>query len=219
MKRRLLLAAAVLAVLGGALWSQLGGNQTAGAANADAADYANIDTSSIVEMAIGPEDAPVTVIEYASLTCPHCARFHQTTFQDVKRDYVDTGKIRYIYRDVFFDGAGLRGSLLARCAGPDKFFGITDLLFSRQEEWLDAKTMGDVMDNLMRMGKVAGLGEDQIKACIEDQDKAQILEAWFRQHAEKDKITSTPTIVIDGQQYGNPSYAELKKVLDEKLGQ
>ncbi|MCQ0091659.1 DsbA family protein [Roseovarius sp. M141] len=219
MNRRLLLGAAALALLGGVGWSQLGGNQTAGAANADASDYADIDTSSIVEMTMGPEDAAVTVTEYASLTCPHCAEFHKTTFQELKRDYIDTGKVRYIYRDVFFDGAGLRGSLLARCAGPTRFFGINDLLYTRQKEWLDAKTMGDVMDNLVRIGKVAGLGEDQIVACIEDQNKAETLEAWFRQHAAADEITSTPTVVIDGQSYGNPSYAELKALLDEKLAQ
>ncbi len=218
MNRRLLLGAAALALVGGIVWSQLGGSQTTGAANA-AVDYADVDTSSIVEMTMGPEDAPVTVVEYASLTCPHCARFHETTFQEVKRDFIDTGKIRYIYRDVFFDGAGLRGSLLARCAGPTRFFGMNDLLFSRQQKWLDAKTMGDVMDNLVRIGKVAGLGEEQIKACIEDQEKAEVLEAWFRQHAEKDGITSTPTVVVDGKSYGNPSYGELKKILDEKLAE
>ena len=218
MNRRLLLGAAALALVGGVVWSQLGGSQTTGAAIA-ASDYADVDTSSIVEMTMGPEDAPVTVVEYASLTCPHCARFHETTFQELKRDFIDTGKIHYIYRDVFFDGAGLRGSLLARCAGPTRFFGMNDLLFTRQKEWLDAKTMSDVMDNLVRIGKVAGLGEEQIVACIEDQEKAEVLEAWFRQHAEKDEITSTPTVVIDGKKYGNPSYAELKKTLDEKLAE
>lgn len=218
MNRRLLLGAAALALVGGVVWSQLGGSQTTGAANA-AADYADVDTSSIVEMTMGPEDAPVTVVEYASLTCPHCARFHETTFQELKRDFIDTGKIRYIYRDVFFDGAGLRGSLLARCAGPTRFFGMNDLLFTRQQEWLDAKTMGDVMDNLRRIGKIAGLGEDQINACIEDQDKAAVLEAWFQQHREKDDITSTPTVLVDGKSYGNPPYSELKAALDEKLAE
>ncbi len=219
MNRRLLLGVAALALVGGVVWSQLGGNQTAGAANADAGDYADVDTSSIIEMTMGPEDAAVTVTEYASLTCPHCATFHATTFQDLKRDFIDTGKVRFVYRDVFFDGAGLRGSLLARCAGPTRFFGMTDLLFSRQKEWLDAKTMGDVMDNLVRMGKVAGLGEEQIIACIEDQEKAETLEAWFRQNAEADNITSTPTVLIDGEAYGNMSYADLKKILDEKLAE
>ncbi|WP_113911018.1 DsbA family protein [Roseovarius dicentrarchi] len=218
MNRRLLLGAAALALVGGIVWSQLGGGQTTGAANA-AADYADVDTSSIVEMTMGPENAPVTVYEYASLTCPHCARFHATTFQELKRDFIDTGKIRYVYRDVFFDGAGLRGSLLARCAGPERFFGMNDLLYSRQQEWLDAQTMTDVMDNLVRIGKVAGLGEEQITACIQDQEKAEVLEAWFRQNAEKDGITSTPTIVIDGQTYGNPPYAELKATLEEKLAE
>ncbi|PVA10057.1 thiol-disulfide oxidoreductase [Pelagivirga sediminicola] len=220
MNRKILIAAAALAILGAALWWQLGGQHTAEAASDDVpAEFADVDTSGIVEMTMGPEDAAVTVTEYASLTCPHCADFHKTTFQELKRDFIDTGKIRYVYRDVFFDGAGLRGSLLARCAGPTRFFGINDLLYTRQAEWLDAKTMGDVMDNLRTIGKVAGLSDDQITACLEDQDKAQVLEAWFRQHAAEDGITSTPTVLVDGQAYGNPPYDDLKAVLDEKLNQ
>lgn len=219
MNRKILIGAAVLAILGGAIWWQLGGQQTAEAASGDAGNYADVDTSSIVEMTMGAEDAPVTITEYASLTCPHCADFHEGTFQELKRDYIDTGKVRFVYRDVFFDGAGLRGSLLARCAGEARFFGINDLLYSRQKEWLDAKTMGDVIDNLRTIGKVAGLDEDQINACLEDQDKALVLEAWFRQHAEADSITSTPTVLINGEAYGNPSYGELSKAIDQKLAQ
>ncbi len=220
MNRKILIVAALLAVLGSIAWWQLGGQRAAEAADTDvAADIADVDTSGIVEMTMGPEDAAVTVTEYASFTCPHCAQFHQTTFQELKRDYIDTGKIRYVYRDVFFDGAGLRGSLLARCAGPTRFFGMADLLYRRQKEWLDAETMGDVLDNLRRIGKVAGLSDDQITSCLEDQEKAKTLEAWFRQNAAEDDISSTPTVLVDGKAYGNPPYSELKSALDEKLAE
>lgn len=219
MNRRILIAVALVALAGGGLWWQMNGQQTTGAATAAASDSADVDTSSITEMTMGPADAKVTITEYASFTCPHCADFHKTTFQALKRDYIDTGKVHYIYRDVFFDGAGLRASLLARCVGPTRFFGITDMLYTKQQEWLDAETMDDVMNNLRRIGKVAGLEEGQINACIEDQDKAKVLEAWFRQHAAADAIKSTPTVLINGQQHGNPSYGELQKLIDEQLGE
>jgi protein-disulfide isomerase len=218
MTRRLLLGAALIAVLAGALWYQMGGQETAEAAASDA-ELADVDTSGIVEMTMGPDDAKVTVTEYASFTCPHCAHFHEGTFQDLKRDYIDTGKVRFVFRDVYFDAAGLRGALLARCVGPTRFFGIADLLFTRQKDWLDAETMGDVMDNLRRIGKVAGLEEDQINACLEDQDKAKALEAWFRENAAKDKINSTPTLIINGDQYGNMAFSDLKPILDKKLAE
>lgn len=219
MKRRAFIAVGLGAVAAGGLWWRATDRQTPGAALADTADFADVDTSSITEMTMGAADAPVTVTEYASFTCPHCANFHATTFQSLKRDYIDTGKVRFVHRDVYFDGAGLRASMLARCAGPTRFFGIADLLYDRQKEWLDAQTMGDVMDNLHRIGKIAGLEEDRVTACIEDQEKAKVLTAWFRQHAEADGINSTPTVLVDGTAHGNPSYGELQGILDEKLSQ
>ena len=91
-----------------------------GMAEAQSADAAEIDKSLVVEMALGAEDAPVTVIEYASFTCPHCRNFHQNTFKQVKENYVDTGKVRFIYREVYFDRFGLWAGMVARCGGPEK---------------------------------------------------------------------------------------------------
>lgn len=218
MKRRILIAVALAAIVGGAvLWSQMSGQEPTGAATAAETDYADVDTSSISEMTMGPEDAKVTVTEYASFTCPHCATFHATTFQDLKRDYIDTDKVRFVYRDVYFDRVGLWASMLARCAGPDRFFGISDLLYAQQSDWLDADDAMTISKNLRRLGKVAGLEEDQINACLEDADKAETLLAWFNQNRDADDINSTPTVVIDGKKYGNPSYSDLKAIIDEKL--
>jgi len=107
MNRRVLIGAAAAAVALGAVWWQFGGQETTGTATAATSEYADVDTSSITEMTMGPEDAKVTITEYASFTCPHCATFHQTTFKELKRDYIDTGKVHFIYRDVYFDRVGL----------------------------------------------------------------------------------------------------------------
>ena len=81
----------------------------------------------VTEMVLGEADAPVEIIEYASYTCPHCANFHQSTFKQLKKDYIDTGKVRFVFREVYFDKYGMWASLLARCSGPERFFGVTDL--------------------------------------------------------------------------------------------
>lgn len=104
---------------------------------ANAQEAAEVDTSTIVEMVLGAEDAPITMIEYASYTCPHCAAFHQGTYQEIKKNYIDTGKVKLVYREVYFDRYGLWASMVARCGGEDKFFGITDLIFKGQSECPD----------------------------------------------------------------------------------
>ena len=220
MNRRVMIGAAAAAVALGAVWWQLGGQDTTtGAATAATSDYADVDTSSITEMTMGPEDAKVTITEYASFTCPHCATFHQTTFKELKRDYIDTGKVHFIYRDVYFDRVGLWASMVARCGGPVRFFGISDMLYSQQKEWLAADDAVTISNNLRRIGKVAGLEEDQINACLEDSEKAETLLAWFNQNKDADDINSTPTLMINGTQYSNMAYSELKAIIDEKLAE
>ncbi len=219
MNRRVLIGAAAAAVALGAVWWQFGGQETTGTATAATSEYADVDTSSITEMTMGPEDAKVTITEYASFTCPHCATFHQTTFKELKRDYIDTGKVHFIYRDVYFDRVGLWASMVARCGGPVRFFGISDMLYSQQKEWLAADDAVTISNNLRRIGKVAGLEEDQINACLEDSEKAETLLAWFNQNKDADDINSTPTLMINGTQYSNMAYSELKTIIDEKLAE
>lgn len=220
MNRKILIGAAILAIVGGALWWQLGGREeVAVTETADSTAAVDVDTSSITEMTMGPEDAKVTITEYASFTCPHCATFHQTTFQNLKRDYIDTGKVHFIYRDVYFDRVGLWASMLARCGGSERFFGISGMLYEQQKDWLNSDDPVEISGNLRRIGKVAGLEEEQINACLEDAGKAETLLAWFEQNAEADDISSTPTLMINGQQYGNMAYADLQEIIDEKLAE
>ena len=91
----------------------------------------------VQEMTIGNPDAAVTVVEYASFTCPHCRTFHERVWPSLKENYVDTGKINFVYREVYFDRYGLWAGMLARCDGGEKYFGIADMLYKRQREWVD----------------------------------------------------------------------------------
>ena len=171
----------------------------------------------IVEMALGAEDAPVTVIEYASFTCPHCANFHANQMKQLKADYIETGKVRFIYRDVYFDRIGLWASMLARCES-DRFFGVADLISSKQDEWLNSRDPVVLADNLRKLGRVAGLDEARIDACMQDADKAKALVAWFETNSEADKIEATPTIIVDGVKLEGNSWSAIKDALDAKLG-
>jgi len=179
----------------------------------------DVDTSTITDMARGAEDAPVTVIEYASFTCPHCATFHSDVFPELKSEYVDTGKVRFIHREVYFDRYGLWAGIVARCGGETRYFGMAEQIYARQSEWTKGGDPATVAENLRRIGRSAGLTDDQLEACLTDGEKAQTLVAWYQENAERDGIEGTPSFLIDGEMYSNMSYADFAEILDEKLGE
>ncbi len=187
-----------------------------GAANAQEAE---VDTSSVIEMAQGAEDAPVTVIEYASFTCPHCADFHADQYKQLKAEYIDTGKVRFVFRETYFDRYGLWASMIARCGGEERFFGMTDLIMKSQSEWVRAGGPNQIVAELRKIGRLAGLGEEQLDACLQDAEKAQTLVAWYQENAEADGIDSTPSLVINGEKYGNMRYSDLARIIEEKLAE
>lgn len=232
MKNVLLSGAAALVLAAGGWWlagqtgnsTQLGGvTDLPGAANAqEASDEAaeEIDTSSIVEMTLGEEGAPVKIIEYASFTCPHCASFHGDQFKKLKSEYIENGDVHFTYRDVYFDRYGLWASMVARCGGEERFFGITDMIYDQQKDWIgDGQDPVEIADRLRKIGKVAGLDDQQLDACLNDADKAKTLVAWFQENAEADGVDSTPTLVINGETHSNMSYDELKAMIDEQLAE
>jgi len=178
----------------------------------------NGETPEVLEMFVGDENAPVTVIEYASFTCPHCARFHETVYGEIKANYVDTGKVKFIIRDVYFDRFGLWASMLARCE-PTKYFGVSDLIYTRQREWTSGESNLDVVQNLKTLGRIAGLTDEVMDACLQDNAMAQALVNEYQSNAEKDNITSTPSFVIDGKNYSNMNYADFSEVLDGLVAQ
>ncbi|RJF87858.1 DsbA family protein [Oleomonas cavernae] len=142
---------------------------------------------------LGSPDAKVTVIEYASMTCPHCAHFATTTFAEVKKQFIDTGKIRFVYRDFPLDGVALRASMLAQCAGAERVEPLIELLFRSQATWARA---ADPIAALKQTVKLAGVGDGQADACLADEAlKNKVAQSRF--NAERDfKIESTPSFVI-----------------------
>ncbi|MEO1536864.1 MAG: DsbA family protein [Pseudomonadota bacterium] len=218
---RILTICAALACVAVGGWLLTGQSQSPvdpiGAAFAQ--DASDVDTSMIVDMSIGNPDASVTVIEYASFTCPHCASFHANNFKLLKSDYIDTGKINFIYRDVYFDRPGLWAAIVARCGegAESRFFGIADMIYERQSQWARSENPQDIVNQLRTIGKTAGLTDAQLDACFSDGDNAQALYAYYLQNAEADGINSTPSFVINGQKYSNMAYEEMKDLIDSKL--
>ena len=187
-----------------------------GMMSASAQDAA-IDTSIVQEMSLGDPQAKVTMIEYASFTCPHCARFHEEVMPKLKKDYIDTGKVHFIFREVYFDRYGLWAGLVARCGGPLRYFAIVDRIFKTQREWTKGENASELVGNLRRIGKANGLTDEQLDACLSDGEKAQAMVALFQQNMEKDNIEGTPSFVINGRKYSNMSYEDMKAILDGLL--
>jgi protein-disulfide isomerase len=166
------------------------------------------------EVSMGSDKAPVTIIEYASMTCPHCAHFATETFPILKEKYIDTGKVRFIFREFPFDPVAAGAFMLARCAGNDKFLAVVDLLFHTQRTWAVEKPLGPLLQTV----KQAGFTEDSFKACLKNQKVLDGVE-WVRNRAaEKFKVDSTPTFFINGQiQKGDISLADLEKMMEPFL--
>ena len=186
------------------------------AANAQSSD-ADAETTEIIDMVQGAEDAPITVIEYASFTCPHCARFHSDVYKLLRKNYIDTGKIKFIFREVYFDKYGMWASMIARCSGPDRFFGMTDLILKSQSTWARAGDDLAIVEALRKIGRLSGMEDAALDSCLQDGDKLRALVGWYKENAQRDGIQSTPSFLIDGQPYKNMNYEEFAKILDEKL--
>jgi protein-disulfide isomerase len=170
-------------------------------------------------MAIGPAEAKVTIVEYASFTCPHCATFHTNVFKDLKKDYIDTGKVRFEYREVYFDRYGLWAAMMARCGGEVRYFGITDILFSTQQEWAGTEDPAAVVENLKRIGRTAGMDDAALDACMADGAMAEALVAQYQENATRDGVEGTPTLLINGEKHSNMAYADLKAIIDPLLAE
>ena len=186
------------------------------AANAQSS-YADAEATEIIDMVQGAEDAPITVIEYASFTCPHCARFHSDVYKLLRKNYIDTGKIKFIFREVYFDKYGMWASMIARCSGPDRFFGMTDLILNSQSTWARAGDDLAIVEALRKIGRLSGMEDAALDSCLQDGNKLRALVGWYKENAQRDGIQSTPSFLIDGQPYKNMNYEEFAKILEEKL--
>ncbi|RNF34656.1 DsbA family protein [Paracoccus methylarcula] len=177
------------------------------------------EAQTLPDIALGAEDAPLTIVEYASFTCGHCANFHDQNWPKLKSEYVDTGKVRFIQRDVYFDAVGLWAGILARCGGDDKYYAVSDMLFDEQKKWLEGDSGDQIAENLRKIGLKAGMTEEQMTACWNDSAKAESLIATFQQNTTADEIEATPTFVIGGEKVQNQPWDELKKIIDDKLAE
>ena len=172
----------------------------------------------IAEMMQGNQDAPIEMIEYASFTCPHCATFHAEVYPKLKINYIDKGLVKFIYREVYFDKYGMWASMIARCAGADRFFGMADQIYRKQSNWARAESDMAIVTQLRKIGLLAGLDERQLSACLQDGVKLRALVKWYSENAKRDKIKSTPTLIINGEKHTNQSYEQLAEILDVILG-
>ena len=170
-----------------------------------------------LDMTLGNADAKVTIIDYSSLTCPHCATFHEEVFPKLKEEYIETGKVKLIFREVYFDGPGLWASLVARCSDPKKFFPLVDLLLRRQTTWSRSDSQIEIVNGLTSIGKQAGLKEGDVLKCLKDRDKAKSLVEWYQYHAQNDKIESTPTILVNGKKMPDRSFDSLRSEIENYL--
>jgi protein-disulfide isomerase len=181
----------------------------------DAADVAK--PGSLPDMALGPADAAVTIIEYASMTCPHCAAFTENVFPRIKSEYIDTGKVRYVFREFPLDIKAQAGSMLARCIAKGdagKYFAVVDILFKQQGEWV----MKNTTETLMRVGKQAGLSQQAVEDCLKDQTLVDKLEADQKYASEVLKVNSTPTFFVNGKMIkGETSFEEFDKRIKSLL--
>lgn len=180
-----------------------------------AADVAK--SVSLPDMALGPQDAAVTITEYASMTCPHCAAFNEQVFPKIKKEYIDTGKVRYVFREFPLDVKAAAGSMLSRCiANGDapKYFAVTDMLFRQQTDWVVKNTT----ETLTRIGKQAGLTQQQVEACLKDQALLDKIAADQKYASDVLKVDSTPTFFINSEKIkGETSFEEFAKKINPLL--
>jgi protein-disulfide isomerase len=168
------------------------------------------------DIAQGPADAKVTIIEYASLTCSHCAAFHRETYPELKKRYIDTGKVRYILREFPLDPLATAGFMLARCDGEAKYYPIVDLLFAQQRAWAFTDKPLDALQQIMRQ---AGFSKEKFESCLRDQKLYDAVNAVKKRGEEVFKVNSTPTFFINGQRHpGNISIDEIEKIIKPMIG-
>lgn len=166
------------------------------------------------DMQLGKDDAKVTIVEYASMTCPHCAHFAETTFPELKTKYIDTGKARYILREFPFDPSAEAGFMLARCS-KDNYFPMVDVLFRQQANWVG---VNNTKDALLQIAKLAGFTQESFEACLTDQKLLDDVRSVQKRGADEFKVDSTPTFFINGKTYkGAMSIAEMSAIIDPLL--
>ena len=214
-RRELCAGTAALALAGAVFGAGPGGFGLVLPAFADVSNEELMSPGPLGEKTQGDPKAPVTLIEYAAVTCPHCADFFMHQFPEIKSKYIDTGKVHFIFREFPLNALDVAGYMLARCAGDDKYFPIVDTLFEKQREWAFVQKP---LEPLMAIAKQAGFTKESFEACLTNQ-KVEDGIKWVRERAsEKFSVSGTPTFFINGKKFtGNPTAADLGKQIDSYL--
>jgi protein-disulfide isomerase len=163
------------------------------------------------DFVIGQATAPVTIIEYASLTCPHCAQFHEQVLPFIKKELVESGKVRLVYRDFPLDQVALAGSVLARCAGRDRYFAFLGVLFRDQSNWARSQNPGQALSQIARLG---GIGKEIFQSCLSDNKLQESILKQRLEGTQKYQINLTPTLIINGKKFsGGLTFDQIKAVI------
>jgi protein-disulfide isomerase len=207
-RREFTMSSAALLVLGGL--GPLGGSAVAQTISS----LELMAKGALDDIPMGSETAPVTIVEYASMTCPHCAAFEAMVFPKLKEKYIDTGKVRFILREFPLDGLAAAAFMLARCAGPDKYYPMVETLFAQQAKW----AVRNPIEPLMAIAKQAGFTQQTFEACINDKDQLTKMQQVRDRAAQSFKVKATPTFFINGELHeGGLSMEELDKLIEPYL--
>ncbi|MGF6172466.1 DsbA family protein [Ensifer sp. 4252] len=174
-----------------------------------------LEPGALPEMAIGDANAPVTIVEYMSMTCPHCAAFHNNTFEAIKTKYIDSGKVRFVLREFPFDPRAAAAFMLARCAPEGQYFPMISMLFKQQQQWAAAQNGRDA---LLQMSKLAGFTQETFESCLTNQKLLDDVNAVMQKGAKDFGVQSTPTFFVNGEHYsGDMSVDVMSALIDSKL--
>jgi protein-disulfide isomerase len=216
-RRQLLIFGGGLVVAGGLAAWLFGGDKHPGGvpgvsgAKAAAPDLSTLlDPPALGDKVLGHTDAPVTIVEYASATCPHCAAFHKDVFPQLKSEFIDTGKVKFIFREFPFDDLALAAFMLARCAPPEKYFPMIDVLFEQQKVWASK----DARTELAKIAQLAGIGQDGFDKCLKNEDLAKGIMAIRDKAANTYGVEATPTFFVNGKELrGEHSIDQFRKLI------
>jgi protein-disulfide isomerase len=203
----LALVGGAMATVGEAAWAAPAGPQTVSMEEL-------MSPGPLPDQVLGAAEAPVTIVEYASMTCPHCAQFHETTYPELKKRYIDTGKVRFIFREVPLDPLAAAGFMLARCAGEGKYYPMIETLFHQQKTWAVQKPIPP----LLAIAKQAGFSQQSFEQCLANQKLLEDIEKVRERASNKFGVSSTPTFFINGERVaGSLSIDDLEKKIQPYL--
>lgn len=187
----------------------------AGATTTEAAATVDRSVGTWGDIVYGSEDAPVTVIEYASLTCPHCAGFARETFPKIKEEYIDTGKVKFVYRNFLLNRVDMAASTVARCGDMKKTKKLMNVFFSRQNEWMRAENPQDALASLAR--RTVNMSRTEFDRCLSNVDMHKNLVQMSSDGTEQFGVTGTPSVIVEGEMTDNYGFEAIKKAIDDAL--